>query len=748
MSVIDKSLKVIKVIAIPKPGRDQSTIAGKRPISLVPAITKIANSAVLERLQRFLAEKHILPDNSFGFRKNLSTNTCVNFVLNWIKQSKRLNLLTALICIDLSNAFNAVRLDKLQEIMLRIGVPQDVLLWTVSFLSNRQILFHMNDKTITRTINNGLPQGDVLSPTLFNIYTIDLHRNGNTEVNLVQYADDFGILIRAKTLNALNDLGQTVLDEFTNTAESLNFSINPDKTKAIFFQHSNKELNISINSIRLETVRSHKYLGVVFDRFLNFGIHIKELKSKVQDRLNMVKVLSGIKNGAHPQSMLRIHKALFRCTMEQNVSVYNNASFSNRNKLSVLNNQCLRKAIGTTRSTPRNVIVALSGQEPVAFRQEFVVSKEICRHISRNNMIAKQLKSIELPEDKRTWHKFSHLEQIYWTNKNIFDRIQPIIRFSTSQPVDIFPELEGLSTSKQNTNPAKAKQLALFVMNWRNKGRGRIFTDASKEASRCAIGVYLESIGQRLSKLLKMETSITSAELIAIREAARIIEQKSLVRSVIYTDSKTSCLMLQNAQDLKEDENILIEILRICSSHQIAIQWIPSHVSINGNEIADGLAKHGLQSVDVYENDLMFKDGLLYFKRFLSEKTDNWYRSYSEDKGKLFYSIQPAFSKSPWFVGQDMTGRDIRLLNRLMATHDYSKFWLAKIKIVDDPNCDICLVPETANHIIVNCPRYATLRIHYDFDRKYNNLQELFKEKNLQHYKQIADFVRKANIEL
>ncbi|XP_055614126.1 uncharacterized protein LOC129760500 [Uranotaenia lowii] len=746
-STIDKSLKIIKVIAIPKPGRDQNTIAGKRPISLVPAITKLANSAVLERLQKFLDEKRILPDNSFGFRKNLSTNTCVNYVLNWVKQSRRLNFLTALICIDLSNAFNAVRLDKLEEIMLRIGVPQDVLLWTISFLNNRQIVFHTSSKTITRTINNGLPQGDVLSPTLFNIYTIDLHRNANTEVELVQFADDFGILLRAKNIDGLNELGQEYLINFTTIAESLNFSINPEKTKALLFQNGTKKLNISINGIGLETVKCHKYLGVTFDRSLSFGIHIKDLKAKIQDRLNMVKVLNGVKHGAHPQTMLKIHTALFRATMEQNCSVYNNSSCTNRNILTVINNQCLRRVTGLTRSTPRNVIVALSGQEPVGLRQEFVTCKELCRHFSRNNVIAQQLRNVVLPEDKNSWKKFSYQEQIYWVHKEIFDNIQPILRSEFFQPVEIFPELEGLTTTKQNTNPMRSKQLALFVMNGRNKGRGRVFTDASKDGSKCSIGVFFEMTNLRLSMLLGKETSITSAELIAIREATRIIEERSLVRSVIYTDSKASCLMLQAAQESKQDERILIEILRVCSLHQVAIQWIPSHVSIQGNEIADSLAKHGLQSANVYENHFMVKDSMAFFKRYLGEKTESWYSSYSEEKGKIFHSIQPKFSKTPWFIGQDMDGRDIRLLNRLMTTHDYSKYWLARMKIVEDANCETCSVPETANHIIIECPRFTSLRLQYDFNGLYSNIQDIFKSKTIMHYKEIVEFVRKTKIE-
>ncbi|XP_055585452.1 uncharacterized protein LOC129738294 [Uranotaenia lowii] len=540
----------------------------------------------------------------------------------------------------------------------------------------------------------------------------------------------------------------TVAGEFAEIARTLNFTINPEKTKTILFQHGNKQLNISLNGALLESVRSHKYLGIIFDRHLSFGIHIKEVRSKVQERLNMVKVLNGAKHGAHPESMIKIYKGLFRSKMDYGSSVYNNSSKTNRNILSVLNNQCLRKVTGATKSTPRNTLVALSGQHPVDFRHTYIASREICRHMSRNNLIAHQLRTIQLPEDVSKWHQFSYLERTYWLNKELFDRIQSIERPGNMQGVEIFPDLEGLTVAKQNSNPMRLKQLTLFAMNGKYRGRGRIFTDASKEGNVCGIGVFVEQMRLRLSLRLEKETSITSAELIAIYKATEIVEQQCLERPVIYTDSQASCTMLLNAQESCEAESILAKILRSCSHHGITIQWIPSHVSIGGNDTADALAKHGLQSEQIIENTYLLSDGFNALKKSLAENTTDWYKHYSTEKGKTFYYIQPEFSTVPWFVGKNLKGRDVRLLNRLMAGHDFSKYWLAKMKIKDDADCELCKEPETANHIILTCPRFALTRLQYDFNGKYTNLKELFKEKNLTHYEEVAKCTSEIKIDL
>lgn len=70
-------LKTIKIVAIPKPGKNPETVEGVRPISLMNCELKLLNSAILKRLEEFLEEKGTLLALSFGFRKRMSTITCL-----------------------------------------------------------------------------------------------------------------------------------------------------------------------------------------------------------------------------------------------------------------------------------------------------------------------------------------------------------------------------------------------------------------------------------------------------------------------------------------------------------------------------------------------------------------------------------------------------------------------------------------------------------------------------------------------
>lgn len=739
-------LKTIKVIAIPKPGKDQSTVEGKRPISLVPTLTKVMNSAVLEKFINFTEDNNIIPDTSFGFRKNNSTITCTNFVVNMIKKNKRENKLTAIVFIDLSNAFNSVKTDILIDIMNEFNFPCEITAWIAEFLKNRKITFESNNQSIVRISSNGLPQGDVLSPPCYNVYTANLHKIADDNVSLVQYADDFCLIVSDKTLESLNHRTQIALNKLTEKLQELNFSINPDKTKAILFQNSNNTLSLQINNKAIETVKYYTYLGITLDRFMSFGIHMKNTKSKIIERLNMIKVINSIKYGAHPQTMILVYKSIFRSVIEYGASVFNNAKKTNKQILNTINNQCLRKITGCTKTTPLNSLNAIASSQPLDKRHHYITCKEIARSFNNQNIISKQLLSLNSNIDNS---KLSYLEKVYLEEKNVFTKIAPTVKFTLNQKsLDIKTKLGDIDTTKKNTNPFVIKSSFLFLQNNTYKNRPSIYTDASKEERLVGIGVYNAHNNRRYSFKLLNETCITTAELIAINTALNLIDEDELANAVIYTDSKSSCLIIQSSLNYKKVPTLIQEIIKKASKWNTTIQWIPSHTNISGNELADKLAKQGLNSSTTLSNDILIKDAFNTFKINLMEKTNLWYREYAEEKGKTFYQFQPIIEKESWFFNKNLTNEQTRLLNRLLVGHDYSKYWKAKMKLVDEENCDLCDEPETAEHIILHCCKFGHTRTKYSFDCRFRNLLDLFKTKDLNLYVEVFDFLKEIKADI
>ena len=160
------------------------------------------------------------------------------------------------------------------------------------------------------------------------------------------------------------------------------------------------------------------------------------------------------------------------------------------------------------------------------------------------------------------------------------------------------------------------------------------------------------------------------------------------------------------------------------------------------------LAKAGVNSENVLQNKIQLKHAFFNAKLVLKGKAVEWYKSYSEEKGIKFDEIQPDFYKATWFKKVDMRGYEVKLVNRLMVSHDCSKFWLHRMKILDDAECEVCEVPEISEHTILHCPRFGRIRMHFSFDNKFSTLVELWKKNDSDLYKEVTEFIRLAKLDL
>uniref|UniRef100_A0A8C6LZR9 Reverse transcriptase domain-containing protein n=1 Tax=Nothobranchius furzeri TaxID=105023 RepID=A0A8C6LZR9_NOTFU len=195
---------LMSIILVPvikdKAGRAGST-DNYRSVALASIVFKVMEKVLLSRLKDFIYST----DNQFGFKSKLSTDLCIFALKEIIRKFQRGKSSVLLSFIDASKAFDCVNTLKMFVKMQQRGVPRYILRILVYWYANQDMQVRWGSRfSAPFGATNGVKQGVVLSPVLFNFYMDELSQQlnncrtgcmiGSTLVNRLMYADDLVIL--------------------------------------------------------------------------------------------------------------------------------------------------------------------------------------------------------------------------------------------------------------------------------------------------------------------------------------------------------------------------------------------------------------------------------------------------------------------------------------------------------------------------------------------------------------------------
>lgn len=284
-----RNWKFSKVVPIRKPGKDPPLPTSYRPISLLPALSKIFERVIYTRMVEHCDNFNILTNVQFGFRKGHSTAHQLQRVLNAIKNGHRIGMSSAMALLDVEKAFDNVWHNALIHKLCSQDFPTYLVKIIQSYLSSRtSAVFIGQSRSESYENCAGVPQGSVLGPLLYNCYTTDIPALPRlTQLSL--YADDTAIVYSNKVLGNLARGLQNGLDRYVNYLNSWKIRVNSAKTQAMVVPYRQGMRMATIGgrtgTIRLQSsiipwAESVRYLGVTIDKKLSFRQHIEHLSTK------------------------------------------------------------------------------------------------------------------------------------------------------------------------------------------------------------------------------------------------------------------------------------------------------------------------------------------------------------------------------------------------------------------------------------------------------------------------------------
>ena len=335
---------------------DCEILQNYRPISNLPFLAKVLEKVVAARLNNHLEQYHLHEVHQSAYKSHHSTETCLVKVQSDILSAIDKKQLSILVLLDLSSAFDTVdHTLLLRRMESRLGIRGKVLQWFKSYLSGRDQCVKVDSECSQPVpLSCGVPQGSVLGPILFTIYTLplgDIIRHHG--LNYHFYADDTQIYVsiepneQAETEaleQCISDMRQWMLVNL--------LKLNDSKTEVLLIGSNQQRAKCSLSSITVGNSSvciksSARNLGVIFDDSLSMDLQVKSLCKAMYFYLYNI---SKIRKCLTKEATVRLVHALISSRLDMCNSLLCGLPSVLLNKLQTVQNSAARLIVGVRKS--------------------------------------------------------------------------------------------------------------------------------------------------------------------------------------------------------------------------------------------------------------------------------------------------------------------------------------------------------------------------------------------------------------
>jgi hypothetical protein len=266
---------------------DINQLKNYRPVSLISVMSKVMESLAAKQLNNYIDQHRLGNPRQSAYRVGHSVETTLLALQSELLEVLDRGRAALLVLLDMSAAFDTVSHTRLIDIMNgSYHITGKALDWFTSYLSERTFKVRIGD-TLSgrRELRTGVPQGSVLGPLLFNIFSSGLATVfDEMEVSAYYYADDTQFFIEfdpachQSEMKARDQLDR-IFSKLTSWMLLNHLKLNTDKTVILPIIRKDRHFNpILVGSSSVTPAVEIRNLGFMFNRTLSITSHLKAIK--------------------------------------------------------------------------------------------------------------------------------------------------------------------------------------------------------------------------------------------------------------------------------------------------------------------------------------------------------------------------------------------------------------------------------------------------------------------------------------
>ena len=704
------------VLPFLKAGKNPLVPSNYRPIALTSCLCKLLEKIINSRLIWFLESHSILHPTQYGFRKCRSTTDALVRLDSFIKSAFARKEHVLAVFFDMQKAYDTTWKHPILQTLYSTGCTGHLPRFLQNFLTNRLLKVRVGT-TLSDSFPQaeGVPQGSVLSCSLFALAINALPTCLPPSVECSLYVDDFVIFTKSAHLPSAERRLQLAVKKAHSWTQQHGFQFSPDKTVSMHFTRLRgvfPPLSLALGTSVIHHVTDTTFLGLTLDSKLSYIPHLKRLRTRCLQALQLLQCLSHLKWGADRSTLLHIYRALVRSRLDYACQVYASANKTALGMLDPIHHRALRLATGAFRSSPVVSLYAETGEPSLSHRRDKLSLQLYVRLLGMPGTPA-----FEAVSSGHYDHYFLHNQRLHSTfgfrMRQLLQGLhvdQPHVMRSLTyhSPPHTLPVphlCDGImSTNKSSMPPSALRNLCVRHIAL-HENLLPVYTDGSKSAD--GVGYAALFHDRTLSGRLPPAASIFTAELRAILPAVAYMMRLHTHTFVLYSDSKSA---LQSICNPFSPHPLVREVhrwLRMLYSrgNQLTFCWVPAHVGVAGNEAADREAQAVVQRTNhVTPVPLPYRDFYPYFASLLR---DRWLSSWRDITVNKLRAIKGTVSV--WGTSCRRNRYHEIILARLRLGH--TRLTHGHLMSGDPlPYCEGCIVPLTVSHILAECPEYLVQR--------------------------------------